>query len=96
VGLYTVILDFAGGTYIYQVKASSPTEALVSWAKSLNVAEVTGLGPNSKDRLVALAEEEANETAALTGMVNTWCWTAHIQKKLMLVNIIKTSASTNR
>ena len=40
--LFTVVLDYAGGTYIAQVRASSPGTALLAWLKRLPKQRVPG------------------------------------------------------
>ena len=47
---YTFIMEYAGGTYISQVKATSPQKATVKWAKQLNVSEIHKFGQVSKEK----------------------------------------------
>jgi hypothetical protein len=39
--LFTIFLDYLGGTYISQVESANPSEALESWARSLPVGDLT-------------------------------------------------------
>ncbi len=87
--LYTVIMDYAGGTYISQVNALSPKAACLKWAKNLNVSQVNGLGERGKQLLIEQIKEE--NPLSLTGLLNAWCTTAHVRGKLALINVIQTA-----
>ncbi|MDC6169647.1 hypothetical protein [Paucibacter sp. XJ19-41] len=89
--LYTVILDYRGGTYIRQVAASNQNEALLIWSRSIVPGEILHLG---KKRISRIASEiEANYADSYTpvlihGAVNVWC--TGLPVTAGLVNIIKT------
>lgn len=76
---FTVILEFCGGTYIRQVKATSPRTALRKLA--------TGAG-DKKNVFLALV---ADGTIAIEGISNCWCSSATLRGKLALGNIVKTA-----
>src|SRR5215204_3168572 len=86
--LYTFILEYAGGTYISQINASSPNSACVKWARSLEVSQVSGLDLKGKESLVKQLEEE--EPDPLDGLVNAWCASALVQDELALINLVQT------
>lgn len=88
--LYTFIMEFAGGTYISQVNASSPKSACVKWAQELNVKEVEGLGEKSRE--VLAAEMKDADPILLNGVSNVWCVNAYIRGKFSLVNLVQTDA----
>jgi hypothetical protein len=50
--LYTIILDYRGGTYISQVRARSPRAAAKLWAHTLDVVSVKHLGAKGKQRII--------------------------------------------
>jgi len=76
---FTVILEFAGGTYIRQVKAASAQSALKKIAA----------GKHGKAELFrALAKDKP---VAIEGIDNCWCCSALYREKLALVNVIKTA-----
>ena len=56
--LYTFIMEYAGGTYLSQVKASSPKSACVKWAQRLDDSLVKGLGRKGKETLISQMKEE--------------------------------------
>lgn len=86
--LYTFILDFAGGTYISQVNAPSPTSASVKWASELDTSELKGIGAKNKESLENQMKEE--QPHPLDGLLNTWCVAARLRGGLALINIVQT------
>ena len=89
--LYTVVLDYRGGTYIRQVVASNEREALRTWSKSILPGEILHLGPKRIDRIAN--EIQANYAELYTpvpiaGAKNVWC--AGLPDCAGLLNIIKT------
>jgi hypothetical protein len=89
--LYTFIMEYAGGTYVSQVTASSPKSASVKWAQRLDVSQVSGLGQKSKESLIE--EMKADVPLTLTGLSNSWCATALIRGEFVLINIVQTEGS---
>lgn len=88
--LYTIILDFLGGTYISQVRAESKTDAIVRWTHSLDdrIPEVSLVNRNE------LADGlELEKLVPLNGLVNAWCMSALVNDGLALLHIIKTDDS---
>ncbi len=84
--LYTFFLEYKGGTYISQVKASSPARALAAWAEALNSTEVKGLGKIRKQKLT----EQANQPPTpLEGVKNTWCWSVLLRGDLALIHFTR-------
>jgi hypothetical protein len=86
--LYTFILDYKGGTYLSQISSGSPITAFVKGAKSLQAANVTGLGNKGKASLIE--QMKTNEITPITGLTNVWCKTALISGRIALVNVIQT------
>jgi hypothetical protein len=85
--LYTVILDFRGGTYIAQVSRSSPTKAVIDWSNEISKdeAQTWKLDVRQLQRLL-----QEDELVALDGLANAWCTTARIGRHLALINVIQT------
>jgi hypothetical protein len=86
--LYTFIMEYAGGTYISQVKAPSPKSACVKWAQKLGDTEVEGLGPKGRNSLIEQMKEES--PVALGGVSNVWCNSALVRGELALINLVRT------
>lgn len=90
---YTFIMEYAGGTYISQVKASSPKSACVKAAQSLDASQVSGLGPRSKESLIEQMKEDA--PVPLSGLLNAWCKSALIRGEYALINLVQTEQPKN-
>jgi hypothetical protein len=92
--LYTVVMDYRGGTYISQVDAGSVAGALKVWAAGLDTAAIAGLGPRRKIELIDDIRERLSsgqEPVLLDGLVNAWCVSALTSRGLALINIIATN-----
>lgn len=89
--LYTFVMDYAGGTYVSQVKAASPRAALKRWASELPVSQIDDFGSASKSRLIEDVEDET--PTMLAGLSNVWCSTALMRGKLALINFVQTADS---
>lgn len=85
--LYTVICDFNGGTYISQVRASDERAGLHEWASYLDVEQPLG---SQSLQLAKWARDGSDSLVLLDGMVSVWCSTAIVEKKLVLVNVVRT------
>jgi hypothetical protein len=81
-------MEYAGGSYVSQVKASTPKSACVKWAKALDVGKVVGLGQSSKLALVKEMNEEV--PIAIQNTLSVWCVTALLRGKLALITFIQT------
>ncbi len=95
--LYTVVIDYRGGTYISQVHARSVADALKIWAAALDTAAIGGLGPQRKVELIDDIKEQLSlgqEPALLDGLVNAWCASALTSGGLALINIVATKTHT--
>jgi hypothetical protein len=92
--LFTVILDYRGGTYVSQVEASGPRAALLAWAAALDPRQVKFLGERRKQKLIReleLDEYDLAEPVALDGLRNVWCTDVSLPP-FALVNIVATVA----
>jgi hypothetical protein len=87
VQLYTVILDFQGGTYISQVPASSPKEAARLYTRTITKSEADAWKVDLS-RLKALFRD--CEPVPLKDLLNAWCVSGEIGGHLVLMNIIQT------
>ena len=86
--LYTFIMEYSGGTYVSQVKASSPRSACIKWARNLDVSQVGALSLKSKDSLIEQMKTEL--PAPIDGMSNVWCAAALLRGGLALINFVRT------
>jgi hypothetical protein len=94
--LFTVIMDFRGGTYVAQVEASSPRKALRTWARNLDPRPIYGLGEKSKQELIADLQEQDAEPLAIDGCRGGWCGTPLVRGKIASINLIATASPSTQ
>ena len=87
--LYTIICEYAGGTYISQVNASSPENAVWSWLGTRASKKVIPKEP--RERIKEGLDDDT--PIAIRGCRNVWCFSASSKKGLVLINLIRTSLS---
>ena len=86
--LFTVILEFDGGTYISQFQATSPDDAAVKHADYL--VGLKGMStPANRRRLSDCLSLE--RPVAIEGLRKVWCCSASVRGKFALVNIVATA-----
>ena len=88
--LFTIVLDFAGGTYIFQIEEKSPYDAMINWIKTFDLKSLKTRNIIKENILKQIYESE-ERPVLLSGMKNVWCATFFSGKQMALVNIIKTS-----
>jgi hypothetical protein len=86
--LYTLILESGGGTYISQVTAESPQEALAKWAMTISQRDLSSWGITNQD-VVQLSKDRP---LLLENCINVWCVSASAKNGLMLLNIVATKS----
>ena len=89
--LYTFFLEYRGGTYIAQVRASSPTAGVRKWAKSLDYEAVEGMSREAKEELVRYLHEGVERPVPIDGVQRTWCCTASPGDHFALINFVETA-----
>jgi hypothetical protein len=86
--LFTVILEFDGGTYISQFHASSSKKAAMK--HSAHLVGIKGMSTPATRR--RLADRLLSEVpVAIDGIRRVWCCSASVRKRLALVNIVATA-----
>ena len=94
--LFTVILEYRRGTYMTQVVANGPRQALGRWAEGLSPKVVARLGARAKaalPRVVVECRRQIDGPTAIAGLPNVWC--AGFPIPGGFVNIIKTDRRKN-
>ncbi len=86
--LYTIVMDYCGGTYIRQVRATSPMTACRKWAKSLRPSDVYKLGETGKADLIT--KLDFDKPVLLEDLTNAWCICASVRGQLAVINVVKT------
>lgn len=89
ISLYTIVVEFVGGTYVSQTRADNERSALSSWCKTIRID--MDFGPDS-GRLAETVEQEATATALslLDGLQSVWSFTTLLNDRLVLGHVIKT------
>ncbi|HEX8926932.1 MAG TPA: hypothetical protein VF786_14125 [Terriglobales bacterium] len=86
--LFTLILEYDGGTYISQRRSRSAADALANYVTALR-SDLEIL--NSRSR-TTLANAFSGETPAkLEGIRNAWCCSVSVGNKFALLNLIRTA-----
>ncbi len=88
--LYTIVMDYRGGTYVSQTEADDVAGAVRAWALALNPKEVADLGHAGKAELIEQLLEGGQSPVSLEGVVNVWCTSCSVSDELCLINIVST------
>jgi hypothetical protein len=86
--LYTVILEFLGGTYIAQVRAASPASAMSRWLERTD-DRTFALWRVSREELRSIIA--AYEPVKIKGLRGVWCVSGSVRRKFLLINIVARS-----
>jgi hypothetical protein len=86
--LYTLILDYEGGTYISQRRALDPRQAFLEWISSIITDEIA----ERESIAVAQAFEHREDEVLvpIDALTNVWCVACSNDIGLALLNIIQT------
>ena len=93
---YTVVLEFAGGTYISQIRAPNEVAALKKWIRNPQSDMLKGVRyANKRDLWISRIEldDEINTLTALDKVKNVWYFSFVQGKQSGYVNVIKTDVS---
>ncbi len=85
--LFTVLVEYAGGTYISQVHATGPAEALTAGVSVQSDKDLVAW-KLVRDELTLMFAQEC--PVALDGLQSIWCTTVSLDKGLLLANIVQT------
>lgn len=86
--LYTILVEYDGGTYISQELAKDPATAVQYWSRN----EKSEGFPNqlSRSQRIELQQDFYNpDLVQIKGLTNVWCDTTTISEKLLLLHCIK-------
>ena len=85
--LYTLICEYDGGTYIAQMSASSPKNAVLSWLGARGSWKC--IPKVVRHQIKAGLDHDL--PVAIEGVRNVWCLSASSNKGLVLINLVRTS-----
>jgi hypothetical protein len=85
VALFTIVLDYRGGTYIRQLKAASAKRALILSVPKFNLF---------KEKIGQGVADEVNQgnLVPIEGTTNVWCSSALARGHVAIFHVIETSA----
>ena len=86
--LYTIVLDYKGGTYISQVSDESPQVALAKWATIITEDDLV-TWKLSRSELTRLSQ---NKPVPLENCLNVWSASDSAKGGLILVHMIATQS----
>ena len=90
--LFTIIIqDESEDIAMEQVLALDPKEALISWAKNININAWPGIGVKIKELIISNLTDKNNACIAVENKKNVWCTSTLIRGKLFIFDIIKTA-----
>lgn len=84
--LFTLVLDWKGGTYLSQVKAPTLKTAKRKWLTSIPL-EIFGTHQVLSELATQIDEDEP---VLLEGLESVWCTGFMVEEKLALVHVIAT------
>lgn len=87
--IYTVVLDYAGGTFVSQCSASDADEALRRWLVQL---QSEGSKSAIPEEVVQAFGRMPDLPVPLVGLSSAWCANASAPAGLATANIIQTAA----
>jgi hypothetical protein len=88
--LFTMILDYAGGTYISQIEAEAENEAFRNWLAKLRPDQIADA---VSDEVAEGFTDAEPECVPLEGLAGVWCSSASARGGLALLNFVRTSAA---
>ena len=86
--IFTVVLDFRGGTYVEQVRSGDERLAVIDWVRNLDPTKIDGLSEEQRRTLSRAVQDDA--PMGVEGLRSVWCSSAELDDELALINIIKT------
>ena len=87
--LFTVLMEFKGGIYLSQIRASSPEAALEEWVRGLDAKKIEGMTASIKRQFVEWLPEA--RPTAVDGLRSTWCSGFVARADSALVHIVRTA-----
>jgi hypothetical protein len=92
--LYTLIMEYRGGTYISQVNAIDEKDALMKGVSNLDPKAIEFLGEKIKQKMIEEAHSEI--PVAINGVVNVFLASLRPYGNFTLIHIIATDSGVNR
>ena len=91
--LYTLIIDFKGGTFITQALADDILSASKKCLANWDITDISALICDS-DISKIVSEIDEDYFIEVSNMQNVWCASLNIGRNLMLLNLVETNNAT--
>jgi len=88
-GLFTLVIDFDGGTYITQSEADCVDDAPLNCIKNWNITSISNV-LTEQDISSLLAQLKEEEFVPITGMQNVWCGCVSLHEHNLILNLVRT------
>ena len=88
--LYTILLDYRGGTYIAQVSSGSTADVLPKWLSGIRDEELAAWGITRGELKPVV---DTDDLIAVNGCLGVWCTTGSAKNGLILINVIATDGT---
>lgn len=87
--LYTLIINYLDGTYIYQTMAQDELNAFSIWVNSINDKTYEGIDKTDLKNIITKIENDPPQL--ISGAFNCWCADIpNFKGNYLSINIIKT------
>jgi len=98
--LYTIMMEYRGGTYISQIKADDQTQALQQWSRDFDAEGIGDISEAERNHFAGklfeklygeLYEENPEDTQTpLQGVRSVWCADANVFDDFVIIHTVKT------
>ena len=87
--LYTLIIDFDGGTYITQANSKSFGEAPLDCVRNWDISNISS-DVSEKDKLFLLRQLQSEEFVLLDKTTHVWCGSVPLKETLLVMHLVLT------
>ena len=88
--LYTLLIDFDGGSYICQASSKSSASAPIECVKAWDTSDIEHVVSES-DKAEILSQLEDEEFTPVVGLEKVWCGCVILKTMLATLNLIETA-----
>jgi hypothetical protein len=87
--LYTLIINYLEGTYIYQTMAQDEVDATSIWVNTINDKTYEGIDKTDSKNIITKMENDPPQL--ISGALNCWCADIpNFKGNYLSINIVKT------
>ena len=94
--LYTVVAEYAGGTYVRQVEADQYLDVPARWASALSDGEIKGIGPARRAAFVANLDYYELRPVPINGTEGVYCLCDLMAGHLLTLTFVRTQRDASR